>query len=187
MAVIFDQVTKRYQGREVLSQLDWRIAKNERWLIQGPSGAGKTTLLRLLAGLEQPDAGRISGTESVRFSMCFQENRLCSKLNSVMNVTMVCDPPDPQRARAALAELLPDEALSQSAETLSGGMARRVALVRALLAPSDIVVLDEPFSGLDAENRGKALAFLEKWLGGRSLVLVSHEISELQGAKLLHL
>ena len=57
MAVIFDQVTKLYQGHEVLSQLDWRIAKGERWLIQGPSGAGKTTLLRLLAGLEQPDAG----------------------------------------------------------------------------------------------------------------------------------
>ncbi len=185
MAVIFEHVTKRYNGRVVLSGLDWRLGPGDRWLVQGASGVGKTTLLRLLVGLEQPDEGRISGAEKVRFSMCFQENRLCMQLNSAMNIAMVCDPPDPVPIRKALAQLLPEEAVDRAAGTLSGGMARRVALARALLAPSDVVVLDEPFAGLDAENRANALRFVEERLEGRALVLVSHEIAELAGAKRL--
>lgn len=187
MAVIFEHVTRRFGGRAVISGFDWRLEAGERWLVKGPSGAGKTTLLRLLTGLERPDGGRILGAERTRFSMCFQENRLCEQMSCIMNIMMVCEDLDPGRVRKALCELLPEEAAGQAAGTLSGGMARRVALARALLASSDIVVLDEPFAGLDADNRENALRFIEKWLEGRALVLVSHESEELAGAKVLRL
>lgn len=183
MAVIFERVTKRYGGRAVLSGLDWRLELGERWQVKGASGAGKTTLLRLLVGLERADEGRILGTEQLRFSMCFQENRLCKQMNSVMNLAMVFEHPDQEYIREALKQLLPETAVGQPVGTLSGGMARRVALARALLAPSDVVVLDEPFAGLDAENRVNALAFIERWLGERTLVLVSHEAAELPKTK----
>lgn len=187
MAVIFERVGKRYGGRTVLSGLDWRLEPGERWLIKGASGVGKTTLLRLLVGLERPDEGRISGAEKLRFSMCFQENRLCEQMNGVMNLAMVCGQLKPEQIRKLLKRLLPEEAIERPAGTLSGGMARRVALARALAAPSEVVVLDEPFAGLDADSRENALEFIEAQLGERALVLVSHEPVELADAKVLRL
>ncbi len=187
MAIIFDKVSKHFQGRMVLERRDWQLDSGSRWLVQGPSGAGKTTLLRLLVGLERVDSGQILGTENVRFSMCFQENRLCGRLSSITNIAMVCPEANPAQLREALRELLPDEALFRPAETLSGGMARRTALARALLAPSDAVVLDEPFTGLDEESRSRALTFIETHLGGRTLVLVSHELPQFHDAEILQL
>ncbi len=187
MAIIFDKVSKHFQGRMVLERLDWQLDSGSRWLVQGPSGAGKTTLLRLLVGLERVDSGQILGAENVRFSMCFQENRLCGRLNSITNIAMVCPEANPAQLREDLRALLPDEALCRPAETLSGGMARRTALARALLAPSDAVVLDEPFTGLDEESRSRALTFIETHLGGRTLVLVSHELPQFHDAEILQL
>lgn len=187
MTIRFDAVSRRFGENAVLRKVDWRLSSGERWLLRGPSGVGKTTLLRLLVGLDTPDTGRITGTEGVRFSMCFQENRLCERLSSAVNVAMVCPSPDLGQIRAALGELLPAEAVDRPAGTLSGGMARRAALARAVLAPSDVVVLDEPFAGLDGETRERALAFTLGRLGGRALVLVSHELDALPGAKILQL
>lgn len=187
MIIRFEKVSKRFGENAVLTGVDWQLAAGERWLVQGPSGVGKTTLLRLLVGLENPDSGRVTGNESVRFSMCFQENRLCERMSSVTNVAMVCPRPDMEAIRAALLELLPEEAIGRPAETLSGGMARRTALARALLAPSDAVVLDEPFAGLDAETRERALDFTLTHLQGRALVLVSHELPYLPGARIFQL
>jgi len=187
MEIRFEQVGKQYHGQTVLERLDWQLRAGERWLIRGISGRGKTTLLRLLTGLELPSAGRITGTENVRFSMCFQENRLCGKMSSVTNLAMVCPHPEPGKIRSLLLELLPAEALDRPAGTLSGGMARRVALARARAGPSEAVILDEPFAGLDEGSRAEALAFVESHLAGRALVLVSHELPVLAGAKVLQL
>lgn len=187
MTIRFEKVSKRFGENAVLAGVNWQLTAGERWLVQGPSGVGKTTLLRLLVGLETPDSGHVTGSENVRFSMCFQENRLCERMSSVTNVAMVCPRPDMGAIRAALLELLPEEAADRPAGTLSGGMARRTALARALLAPSDVVVLDEPFAGLDAGTREKALHFTLTHLQGRALVLVSHELPALPGAKILQL
>lgn len=187
MAIECKGVCKRFGENAVLSGLDWTIGVGERWFVRGASGAGKTTLLRLLLGLETPDAGEIRGLDGLRFSACFQENRLCERLNSVLNCAMVCDAPDLPAIERALCELLPAESIHRPVSTLSGGMARRTALARAVLAPSDVVVLDEPFAGLDEDSRETALNFLERHLGGRTLILVSHELAGLPGARVLHI
>ena len=88
------------------------------------------------------------------FAMQFQEDRLCEDCSAVKNLEMILG--DASQARTALTQLLPEEALDQPCHELSGGMKRRVSLVRAMEAGAQCVLLDEPFTGLDVENRKKA-------------------------------
>ena len=188
MEIRFDHVSKRYGDKTVLSGLDWRVQAGETWRVEGPSGAGKTTLLRLLLGLEHPSAGRIDRPHGVRFAPVFQENRLIPRLSAVQNIALTCDAPD-DKICTALAEVgLTADDLAQAAATLSGGMQRRAAIVRALLVPSDFLVLDEPFSGLDPDNIARVLACIDRRRASRGLIFVSHErYDAFSGAKCLRL
>lgn len=123
----------------------------------GASGAGKTTLLRLLAGLLQPTSGTIEGLAGKRISMVFQEDRLLPWLTAVENVALVRDGSEAD-ARALLAALALSAEADQLPRALSGGMQRRVALARALNFGGDVLLLDEPFKGLDAALCAEAAA-----------------------------
>ena len=123
----------------------------------GASGAGKTTLLRLLAGLLQPASGTIEGLAGKRISMVFQEDRLLPWLTAVENVALVRDGSEAD-ARALLAALTLSAEADQLPRALSGGMQRRVALARALNFGGDVLLLDEPFKGLDAALCAEAAA-----------------------------
>ena len=145
----------------------------------GKSGLGKTTLLRILMGLEKYDAGSIEGMENKKISAVFQEDRLCENLSAVTNVAIVCE------KNATLQEIrkeLENIGLSGSTEKpvreLSGGMKRRVAIIRSIMADSDIVVFDEPFKGLDVETRKTAIEYLKKKLKDRTVIMVTHDIDE---------
>ena len=138
--IIFQDVCKVFDSREVLRRIDWRIRTGERWLVSGVSGIGKTTLLRLLMGLDTPDSGMVTGTDGLRFAPVFQEDRLVEHWSAMANVSLVCT--DGARVRTMLTALLPTDSLDQPVHTLSGGMRRRVALARALAAESDVLVLD---------------------------------------------
>lgn len=170
--ILFQGVGKSYDGQPVLQNVNWRIGEGQRWLVSGISGIGKTTLLRLLMGLEQPDTGRISGISGVRFAPVFQEDRLVEHWSALENVGLVC--PDAARVREILTGLLPGASLQQPVRTLSGGMRRRVALARALAAEGDVLVLDEPFAGLDAQTERQAAQVIAAQRAGRTLILVSH-------------
>lgn len=174
--ILFQGVGKSYDGQPVLQNVNWRIEAGQRWLVSGISGIGKTTLLRLLMGLEQPDTGRISGISGVRFAPVFQEDRLVEHWSALENVGLVC--PDAARVREILTCLLLGASLQQPVRTLSGGMRRRVALARALAAESDVLVLDEPFTGLDAAAAERAAQVIAAYLDGRTVVAVSHGMEE---------
>ena len=150
-----------------------------------PSGSGKTTLLRMLAGLERSDQGEIlwgikeagvdnvvSGDSMIDCSMVFQEDRLCEDYSAVKNVEMVTG--DRNKAIKALEQLLEPEALGKSCSQLSGGMKRRVALVRAMEAESSVVLLDEPFTGMDAVTRERAEKYIRQKKEGRILIIATH-------------
>ena len=146
----------------------------------GPSGVGKTTLLRILLGLEKPDSGELMGM-AVRWSAVFQEDRLCETFSAVDNVLMT-SPSSMSRAevRRELMELLPEEVLDRPAATLSGGQKRRVAICRALCALSELLILDEPASGLDPRTRVEYTAILKELRDqGKTLLVSSHILSEL--------
>lgn len=176
MKIQFRKVSKCYGAQRVIDRLSWCVQEGERWTVRGPSGIGKTTLLRLLMGLEPCTSGLIERTASMRFAAVFQENRLLPYLTAEQNIRLVCTHSLPEQVvRQALQELMGEADWTKPVQAYSGGMQRRVALARAVLAPADIIVLDEPFSGLDPESTDRAIHFTEKRLAGRGLVWVSHE------------
>ena len=120
-------------------------------VIRGRSGRGKTTLLRLIAGLERPDAGEIRGVPENGVAMVFQEDRLPEQLTAPACLRCVLrrTPHREARIAEALAALSLEGDSDRPVRQFSGGMRRRVALARALLHPSELVLLDEPFKGLD--------------------------------------
>lgn len=144
-------------------------------VLWAPSGWGKTTLLRILMGLETPTAGRVQGAG--RVSAVFQEDRLCPQLTAVQNVLLVL-PDDRQEAaiRQDFARLWLDEAaLALPARKLSGGQKRRTALLRALWAEGDTLLLDEPFTGMDPQTLAAAAALLRERCAGRPTLLATHD------------
>ena len=115
-------------------------------LLTGPSGFGKTTLLHTIAGLVEPDSGEIIGRPE-RISLMFQDDRLLPWLTALQNIEVVCD--DRERAMYYLRAVELEKEADSKPGALSGGMRRRVALARALAYESDLLLLDEPFKGMD--------------------------------------
>ena len=145
----------------------------------GPSGVGKTTLLRILLGLEKPDSGELMGM-AVRWSAVFQEDRLLEGLDALGNLRFALGT-DYEEAKAAamLTALGLTWETGKPVGAWSGGMKRRLALARALLAPSEAIALDEPFTGLDDENRQRAIRAIRRVAETKLVLLVTHDREDL--------
>lgn len=180
--VSVERLSKRFGMHEVFDELSLEFAGGGSYCLRAPSGGGKTTLLRILMGLERPDAGRVTGVPPGAISVMFQEDRLSDALTPVENVALLH--PDRRVSRrmieAELAEILPLRALGQPVVELSGGMRRRVALACALLFPSSLVLLDEPFTGLDAATKREVIDFVRARLRGRTLIAATHGADDAQ-------
>ena len=146
-------------------------------VLWAPSGWGKTTLLRILMGLDTPTAGRVQGVS--RAAAVFQEDRLCPQLTALQNVTLVLPGSEKQykeKIGAYFQQLGMDSAaLALPAARLSGGQKRRTALLRALWAPSDTLLLDEPFTGMDPDTLAAAAALLRTRCGTEPVLLATHD------------
>ena len=146
-------------------------------VLWAPSGWGKTTLLRILMGLDTPTAGRVRGVG--RAAAVFQEDRLCPQLTALQNVTLVLPGSEKQykgQIEADFQQLGMDTAaLTLPAARLSGGQKRRTALLRALWAPSDTLLLDEPFTGMDPDTLAAAAALLRTRCGTEPVLLATHD------------
>lgn len=178
MDVILRSLCKRYGNHLVLKDFSTTFFEGRITCIMGPSGCGKTTLLRLLLGLEEADAGEIIGADVPKAAV-FQENRLFEHISPVANIAAVL-PGKPNRdwISEELAALGLGSHLTVPTHTLSGGMKRRVALARAMLTPASLVVLDEPFTGLDEESKKKAMSFVTEHAAKKTLLLVTHDASD---------
>lgn len=185
--IVFENVSKKYGEKQVLNNFSHTFRDGCATAVMGASGAGKTTLVRLMMGLERADSGLISGIENERFGCVFQEDRLIESANAVENIALVFGKVSIDAILKELAEVglgsgnLEDEdieLLSKPVSEFSGGMKRRVAIVRALMSECDTVVLDEPFKGLDDELKEKVMGYVEDRLGMRRLILVTHVRSE---------
>lgn len=175
MEVILSHLSKAYGGIPVLTDFSCTLTPGVTCLM-APSGAGKTTLLRLLLGLETPDSGQILGLDHARISAVFQEDRLLMQWNGRDNLRFVLGVSyDEAAAQTLLEQLGLDLHDDKPAASYSGGMRRRLALARALLVPFDVLVLDEPFTGLDAENRARAIRCIQQVSAGKLVLLVTHD------------
>jgi len=168
--IVLEGLDKSFGEQKVISGLEAVYRAGELTYLRGPSGSGKTTLLRILAGLTEADGGKIAVPDTV--SVMFQEDRLCEDYSAVKNVELVCG--DRRKAGEALSLLLEQEALKKPCLYLSGGMRRRVALVRAMEADSALVLLDEPFTGMDVETRARAEDYIRGRQRGRTLIIATH-------------
>ncbi len=179
-AICLEHIRKVFGERVVLDDICLTIPYGTRHGATGASGCGKSTLSGILLGTLTPDGGTVTGLPDKRAAV-FQQDRLCETLNAVANVRLVTG-----RAvsRAAIETLLTDLGLGDSlavpVSTLSGGMKRRVAIARALMADFDLLVLDEPFTGLDDDTREKTVAVIERYIAGKTLFLISHDVHDFE-------
>jgi NitT/TauT family transport system ATP-binding protein len=153
--------------------------------IMGPSGCGKTTLLNLISGILKPDTGELRGFTGKAVSYLFQEPRLLPWKTVWQNVDFVIRDVYPQKQRAAMVnKYLRMVNLSDFGhywpEKLSGGMKQRVSIARAFVFPSDLLLMDEPFKGLDLQLKISLIeSFAALWeQDHRTVIFVTHEPDE---------
>lgn len=170
-------VSKAYDEKKALDGFDVILPDFGTVAILGQSGCGKTTLLRLIAGLEKPDSGKIILPHKAKISMVFQEDRLLDALDVRGNVLAVLGRGDESRRLA-------DECLDrcgllsvadEPVSSLSGGMKRRVAIARAIAFNGDILLLDEPFKGLDDETKRQVCDFVFENDDSRLTIFITHD------------
>lgn len=180
-----DKVSFAYGDTPILREVSLSLPTVGAVCFTAPSGGGKTTLLRLIAGLEQPQSGTVR-CDAERVAVVFQENRLLPWLTAEQNVALACPGKEPLPYLEAV-ELT--EARDKYPAQLSGGMQRRVALARALAFGGDLLLLDEPFTGLDSDLRERVAVAVKKRFAAGCIVLITHSPEEaaLLGAKVVPL
>lgn len=171
-------LSKSFGEKRVLENFSATFPEHEVTCIMGPSGCGKTTLLNILMGLIHPDSGSIQGVPRLK-SAVFQEDRLCESFSAVSNVRLVSD------KRVANREIISHlervglkDSCMQPVKEFSGGMKRRVAIVRAILARKDILFLDEPFKGLDEKTKNLTMEYVKENIEGLTVIMVTHDLEE---------
>ncbi|MCI8888207.1 MAG: ABC transporter ATP-binding protein [Hungatella sp.] len=183
-------LTKSFGEHTVLKGVSLIFEEGKTYCVMSPSGSGKTTLFRIIIGLEQADKGEIKGIKGKRFGAVFQEDRLCEAYSPLDNVMMTADRQVTRETAAReLCRLLPEESITRPVCTLSGGMKRRTAICRALLAFWDILLMDEPFTGLDDATRKEVISYVREKTAGRLVILSTHQQEDVEalGARLVRL
>lgn len=204
--LVIDELERDYspadgsnEKRDVLIYKSIAVAPGERVCVMAPSGAGKTTLLQLIAGVERPDAGSVSfvardGSEGApappTMSIIMQDSTLLAWATPLENIALVArDDAEICRGHEYLLEVLDESDLVKPASTLSGGMKRRAELCRALVHRGQLVIADEPFSGLDEATKARCATLIDQAISGRTLLVATHDEddAELLGARIIRL
>lgn len=180
-------ISKQYNGKTILKDLDMTFTEGTISCIMGTSGSGKTTLLSILMGLIKQDGGEVLGMQGVRSSAVFQEDRLIEHWNAEKNVRLVCGKEITEdMIREHLKRVGLEDVKDKPVRAYSGGMRRRVAIVRALLTESSLILLDEPFKGLDEALKEQVIEYIKEQTVGKTVIVVTHDRMDagLLGAKL---
>ncbi|MBM6828170.1 ABC transporter ATP-binding protein [Anaerotignum lactatifermentans] len=167
---------KAFGDKKVFADFSLDISEGETLCLMAASGRGKTTLFRILLGLEQKDGGTITGLEGKRLSAVFQEDRLLPEFTVKENLYAVCVS---QKQKQSVREILKafglEEWMGKKVSVLSGGMMRRVAIARALLPEFDMLILDEPFQGLDENTRKTVADYVKEAAKGKTVLAAIHD------------
>lgn len=179
-------ITVRFGEKTVLKDFSLKIKDRGVLCLFGPSGCGKTTLLRVLCGLETPESGTMS--EKPKVAAVFQEDRLLPWLSIERNLTAAAGVSHSE-AEAWLRKMGLEQEKKALPQSLSGGMQRRVAMARALAAESDLLLLDEPFTGLDGATKELLYPLIREAAEKKPVILVTHHRDEAEalGAEILEL
>lgn len=194
MMILLENIWKSFSGQELYHGLNLQLPLGETTCFLGNSGSGKTTLFRLMMGLESLDQGKISGLETLLKSAVFQEDRLCEDLDVLTNILLVQQKKDRisglEQAKEGLHALKLEGIEGKPVRELSGGMKRRVAILRGVLAEYQVLFLDEPFQGLDPETKECTMAYVKEKTRGKTMFCITHEKNEaddLSTSSVIHL
>ena len=171
-------VSKRYGDRVVFDNFCLELAEGELLCVLGESGVGKTTLLNILAG-QTPFEGEIEGKRE-RVGYVFQQPRLLPNLTVIDNLRYVCGKDREEEIAESIAALCLEPLKDKRPSALSGGEKQRVSLARAYLMGEELLLLDEPFTGLDLSRKQKAYKLFASAIKkrGAAAVLVTHDVEE---------
>lgn len=174
--ILVQSVSKSFNKSKVLNDFSCTFKNGGTTCIMGRSGCGKTTLLNILMGLLKADSGEITGMPK-NISVVFQEDRLCEGFDIVKNINLVCREKVPDEV---IADHLQANGLlgNKPVRELSGGMKRRAAIIRAVLSGWDVLIMDEPFKGLDEATREKTADYIKKQTAGKTVIMVTHDPEE---------
>jgi ABC-type multidrug transport system ATPase subunit len=192
MIIEVKDVSKAYGEKKVLDGFNLNIEDEHSYIVTGGSGAGKTTLLRLVLGLEKPDSGKVGLLGDYKYpyinaGVVFQEDRLCEGFSAVTNCAMVSKKVFKQTVREELLKLLPEDKVDIPVKNLSNAERRMVCIARACCIPSDVLVMDEPFKGLNHSEKEKAISFIRDKQGSGSLVIASEDTTGLDFGRIITL
>ncbi len=180
-------ISKSFDGEAVITDLSFSMHEGERLLLFAPSGAGKTTLLRILTGLLDADSGYYSYPSGHEPLILFQEPRLFPYLTVDENIRLPLKSPRFANRANGLAYLSSWYDLSglhgyenEYPHTLSGGMKRKVSLLRALITLPEFLILDEPFQSLDKQSREVFVQSIFATIPNLSVLFTSHDILDVE-------
>lgn len=179
MDIRFQQISLQFDSKPIFQNMNLTFQEERINCLMGASGKGKTTVLNLIMGLINPGSGQIIGCDKVKMSVVFQEDRLIEHWDASKNVKLVCDPDIKEdEIIKQLEKLEIDECTGKPVREFSDGMRRRVAIVRALMSDSELVILDEPFRGLDSNLKRNVIRYIKENTLGKTVIVVTHEIED---------
>ncbi|MBN2898824.1 MAG: ABC transporter ATP-binding protein [Clostridia bacterium] len=178
-------VTKAFDEMVIMDHFHLTFNMQEVTCLLGPSGCGKSTILKMLSGIDADFTGEIIGIQDKRISFVFQESRLLPWLTVRDNLKYVLEDHVPEKYLQARIDYFLNkvelaECKDEYPNTLSGGMKQRVSLARAFAMPHDVLLLDEPFQGLDSELKNQLMALLERLIeeDKKTVIMVTHDVTE---------
>ena len=173
-------ISKAFGEKKVLENVSFVFQKGMTSAVTGDSGRGKTTLINILLGLLKPDSGEVIMPAKWRLGCVFQEDRLIDHLSARKNIALTAHSAVKNgEIDMALERLGLDSGNNDPVSKYSGGMRRRVAIARAVLAKPDMLILDEPFKGLDVQARDSAARFILENCRDACRIIVTHDPEEL--------
>lgn len=174
-------INKSFKRQQVLDNISMTFKSGNITCIMGASGIGKTTLAYIMMGLMKADSGEITGLQGRKISAVFQEDRLIEHWDAVKNIMLVCRR---DITKDFIHKNLNETGLTdyenKPVSSLSGGMRRRVAIVRALLSDYDVLIMDEPFKGLDFELKRQVIDYVGKMTKGKTVIIITHDKDEVE-------
>ena len=176
MDIKISSLSKSFGAKKVLDSFNAVIPEKKTTVFMGRSGGGKTTLMNIMLGLVKPDSGEIRNVPTKKAAV-FQEDRLLEGFDVYANIRFVTGVTE-ERAEECLEKLGIGSELKTKVSSLSGGMRRRAAIARALLSDYELLVLDEPFKGLDGETKERTMEFVKSSTVGKTMLLVTHDEDE---------
>ncbi|MDD6234410.1 MAG: ATP-binding cassette domain-containing protein [Lachnospiraceae bacterium] len=176
--IIIDSLTIQYGDNKVIDNFSYTIEPGRIYAVMGASGIGKTSLINAVMGLI-PYTGTISCDEDLKISAVFQEDRLCEGMSASRNIRIVCDNKEQiSRIPGLMSDFGLADCVSRKVRDLSGGMKRRIAIIRALISSHNLLIMDEPFKGLDEATRLAVMNSVRKETPDDTILMITHDISE---------